>query len=82
MDIAQTAGPDSDRLVVAFERAHPGCTVSLREAELSDSYGPLQSGEVDVLCCWLVFDDPALVLGAAIARCPRVLAEVARALAP
>jgi DNA-binding transcriptional LysR family regulator len=74
---ATTAGPDLDRLVVAFERAHPGCTVSLREAELSDSYGPLQSGEVDVLCCWLVFDDPALVLGPAIARYSRVLAVAA-----
>lgn len=74
---ATTAGPALDQLVVAFERAHPDCTVSLQEVPLADSYGPLQSGEIDVLVCWLVLDDPSLTLGPEIARYPRVLAVAA-----
>jgi len=60
---ATTAGPALDRLVMAFERAHPDCAVLLQEVALADSYGPLQSGEIDVLACWLVLDDPGLTLG-------------------
>jgi DNA-binding transcriptional LysR family regulator len=74
---ATTAGPALDRLVMAFERTHPDCTVSLREVDLSDSYTPLQSGEIDVLVCWLVLDEPGLTLGPEIARYPRVLAVAA-----
>lgn len=74
---ATTAGPALDRLVVALERAHPDCSVSLQEVALADSYGPLQSGEIDVLTCWLVLDDPSLTLGPEIARYPRVLAVAA-----
>lgn len=71
---ATTAGPALDRLVTAFERAHPDCAVSLREVALADSYGPLQSGEIDVLACWLVLDDPGLTLGPEIVLYPRALA--------
>jgi len=74
---ATTAGPALDRLVAAFERAHPDCSVSLQEVALADSYGPLQSGQIDVLTCWLVLDDPSLTLGPEIARYPRVLAVAA-----
>lgn len=74
---ATTAGPALDRLVVAFERAYPDCAVSLREVALADSYGPLQSGEIDVLVCWLVLDDPGLTLGPELTRYPRVLAVAA-----
>lgn len=74
---ATTAGPALDRLVVAFERAHPDCSVSLLEVALADSYRPLQSGEIDVLSCWLVLDDPSLTLGPEIARYPRALAVAA-----
>jgi DNA-binding transcriptional LysR family regulator len=74
---ATTAGPALDRLVVAFERASPGCGVSLQEVALADSYGPLQSGEIDVLMCWLVLDDHSLTLGPEIARYQRVLAVAA-----
>ena len=59
---------------MAFERAHPDCAVSLQEVALADSYGPLQSGEIDVLVCWLVLDDPGLTIGPEIARYPRALA--------
>jgi DNA-binding transcriptional LysR family regulator len=74
---ATTAGPALDRLVVALERAHPEWSVSLREVALADAYGPLRSGEIDVLMCWLVLDDPSLTLGPEIALYPRVLAVAA-----
>lgn len=74
---ATTAGPALDRLVVAFERAHPDCAVALHEVTLADSYTPLRSGEIDVLVCWLVLDDADLTRGPAIAAYPRVLAVAA-----
>jgi DNA-binding transcriptional LysR family regulator len=74
---ATTAGPALDHLVVAFERTLTDCTLSLKEVSLVDSYTPLRSGEIDVLVCWLVLDDPGLTLGPAIARYERVLAVAA-----
>jgi DNA-binding transcriptional LysR family regulator len=71
---ATTAGPPLDRLVTAFERALPDCTLSLKEVALADSYTPLRTGEIDVLVCWLVLDQPGLTLGPTIASCERVLA--------
>lgn len=71
---ATTAGPPLDRLVTAFERARPECTLSLKEVALADSYTPLRTGEIDVLVCWLVLDEPGLTLGPAIASYGRVLA--------
>jgi hypothetical protein len=50
------------------------CTVSLQEVPLFDSMEPLRSGEIDVMVCWLVLDDPGLTLGPKIAEYPRVLA--------
>lgn len=74
---ATTAGPALDRLVTAFEHEQPKCTLSLREVALSDSYTPLRSGEIDVLVCWLVLDEPGLTFGPQIARYSRVLAVAA-----
>src|SRR5919198_4563575 len=74
---ATTAGPDLDRLVVAFEREQPDCTLVLKEVTLADAYTPLRTGEIDVLLCWLVLDDPGLTLGPEIARYPRALAVAA-----
>jgi DNA-binding transcriptional LysR family regulator len=74
---ATTAVPALDQLVVAFERAQPDCTVSLREVDLADSMAPLQSGEIDVLVCWLVLDHAGLTLGPKIAEYPQVLAVAA-----
>jgi DNA-binding transcriptional LysR family regulator len=71
---ATTAGPQLDRLVTAFERARPDCTLSLKEVALADSYTPLRTGEIDVLVCWLVLDEPGLTLGPRIASYGRVLA--------
>jgi len=71
---ATTAGPPLDRLVTAFERARPDCTLLLKEVALADSYTPLRTGDIDVLVCWLVLDEPGLTLGPAIASYERVLA--------
>jgi DNA-binding transcriptional LysR family regulator len=71
---ATTAGPSLDRLVEAFEQAEPRCTLVLKEVALIDSYTPLRSGEIDVLICWLVLDEPGLTMGPRIAEYPRVLA--------
>ncbi|WP_433465311.1 LysR substrate-binding domain-containing protein [Spirillospora sp. CA-128828] len=74
---ATTAGPALDQVIVAFERARPDCSVSLREVTLSDSFAPLRSGAIDVLVCWLVLDHPGLTIGPEIARYPRLLAVAA-----
>ncbi len=74
---ATTATPAVDDLVSRFERTHPDCTIALHEVPLRDSYTPLRSGEIDVLVCWLVVDDPDLTLGPVIAEYARVLAAAA-----
>ncbi|MGH9214510.1 MAG: LysR substrate-binding domain-containing protein [Acidimicrobiales bacterium] len=74
---ATTAVPVLDQLVLAFERTQPDCTVSLRDVDLADSMAPLQSGEIDVMVCWLVLDDPGLTLGPRIADYRQVLAVAA-----
>ncbi len=61
-------------MVTAFERARPDCTLTLKEVALADSYTPLRTGEIDVLVCWLVLDEPGLTLGPTIASYERVLA--------
>ena len=71
---ATTAGPPLDQLVTAFEQARPDCTLTLKEVALADSYTPLRTGEIDVLVCWLVLDEPGLTLGPTIASYERVLA--------
>jgi DNA-binding transcriptional LysR family regulator len=77
---ATTAVPALDELVAAFERQHPDCSLSLQEVDhwgvpaAADATGPLQAGEIDVMVCWLVIDDPGLTLGPAIADYPRALA--------
>lgn len=71
---ATTAVPALDQLVVAFERAQPDCTVSLHEVDLADSMAPLQRGDIDVIVCWLVLEDPSLTLGPKIAEYSQVLA--------
>ena len=73
---ATTAGTALDRLVAAFERAQPDCTVSLHEVPFFDPSSALRSGEVDVLVNWLV-DEPDITCGPAIAKYPRALAVAA-----
>lgn len=74
---ATTGGRDLDRLMIAFERRHPGCGIVLHEVTGMDQLGPLRAGEIDVLADWLALDDPDFTLGPSIGAYPWVLAVAA-----
>jgi DNA-binding transcriptional LysR family regulator len=69
-----TGGEAVTRLVTAFQAAHPGCQVILREVGIGDPYGPLRRDEIDVLVNWLAVDEPDLTAGPVIDSCERALA--------
>lgn len=69
-----TGGEALTRLVAAFQAAYPGCEVTLREIGIGDPYGPLRTGQIDVLVNWLTGGEPDLAAGPAIDSRPRVLA--------
>jgi DNA-binding transcriptional LysR family regulator len=70
-----TGGTALTRLVRAFTTAYPACAVQLREtAGPRDLYGPLRTGDIDVLISWLVVDEPDLTAGPAIEYRARALA--------
>ncbi|TMS00782.1 LysR family transcriptional regulator [Nonomuraea basaltis] len=56
--------------VRAFERRYPGCEVELVEIPLSDPFGKLRAGQVDIAFTLLPVDEPDLVTGAALNRVP------------
>ncbi len=62
------------RLIRAFEADQPDCEVIEHEAPLMDPYRTLRENEIDVLCNWLVLDEPDLTVGAMLDRQERVLA--------
>ncbi|WP_188191662.1 LysR family transcriptional regulator [Nonomuraea sp. SYSU D8015] len=64
--------------VRAFERRHPGGEVELVEIPLSDPYGKLRTGQVDLAFTLLPVDEPDLVTGAALNRVPYRLGLSAR----
>jgi DNA-binding transcriptional LysR family regulator len=67
-----TGGTALTRLVRAFTTAYPACAVRLREtAGPRDLYGPLRSGDIDVLISWLVVDEPDLTAGPDLVHRPR-----------
>jgi DNA-binding transcriptional LysR family regulator len=67
-------GPALSRLVKAFQSAHPGCEVILREVDVWDPYLSLRRGQIDVLINWLAVDEGDLRAGPPIAYYQRVLA--------
>lgn len=69
-----TEGPGLTRLVDVFSSRHPHCAVSLVEANVTDPYGPLRSGEADVLYNWLAVDEPDLAHSAPIEHQGRMVA--------
>ena len=71
---ATTAGPALSRVISAFTARHPSCKVSYAEVSMADPYFGLRRGEIDVLCNWLIVDEPDLVSGPAIDHRRRVLA--------
>ncbi|MCK2212703.1 LysR family transcriptional regulator [Actinomadura sp. ATCC 31491] len=56
--------------VRAFERRHPGSSAELVEIPLSDPFGKLRAGEVDVVFTLLPVREPDLATGPALNRVP------------
>ena len=69
-----TGGEVLNRAVVAFEEAHPGSHVALREIPIADPVEALRSDTVDVLVNWAVHRAPDLTAGPVLESEPRVLA--------
>ncbi|MFI5664823.1 LysR family transcriptional regulator [Streptomyces sp. NPDC051684] len=57
-----------------FRKLHPECDVPLQEIHFSDPYGPLRSGEVDMLVLWLPVVEPDVTVGPVVLTEGRVLA--------
>lgn len=72
--VLTTEGPALNRLVTSFQSRHPACEVRLQEVETFDAYRPLRHADIDVLCNWLVVDEPDLTAGSAFAYYERALA--------
>jgi DNA-binding transcriptional LysR family regulator len=73
-----TEGEPLQRLVRAFETAHPDCQVVFDEiAAVGPHWDRLRSGDVDVMVNWLLIDEPDLTAGPAIHHDPRVVAVAA-----
>jgi DNA-binding transcriptional LysR family regulator len=68
-----TAGPRLIELISAFEERHPGCSVEVKELALSDLFGPLREGAVDVIAGRVAAGEPDLVTGPVLAHEARVL---------
>ncbi len=69
------AGHAMDRVITAFERRFPDCSVELVEVLVEDPLGPLRRGEIDALVARLSRDAlPDIEVGPVILREPRVLA--------
>ncbi|MFB9534033.1 LysR family transcriptional regulator [Nonomuraea roseola] len=61
-------------VVEAFRSEHPRCEVQIREVHLSDRYGALRRGELDIQLIELPADEPDLTMGPVLLRDPTVLA--------
>ncbi|MCC3765936.1 LysR family transcriptional regulator [Glycomyces sp. TRM65418] len=59
--------------VPLFGRRHPGCELEMHELRLSDPFGPLHRGEVDLAFACLPLNDPELATGPVLASVPVVL---------
>lgn len=70
---SSVGGPALSLLIEGFGNRHPGCEITLHDQLLTDPYGPLRRGEVDVLVNWLAGDEPDLTRGPAIEYRDRVL---------
>ncbi|MDA0637122.1 LysR family transcriptional regulator [Nonomuraea sp. MCN248] len=64
--------------VRAFERRHPGCEVELVEIPLSDPFGRLRAGRVDVVFTLLPVAEPDLETGEGLNRVSYLLGVSAR----
>ncbi|MFE6779774.1 LysR family transcriptional regulator [Streptomyces sp. NPDC057702] len=64
-------------VVRALAGRHPGTEVRIHETQIKDMFGPLRTGEVDVLVTQLPVVEPDLVCGPVVLRVPRMLAVAA-----
>ncbi|MEO3800997.1 LysR family transcriptional regulator [Nonomuraea sp. B1E8] len=64
--------------VRAFESRHPGCEVELVEIPLSDPFGRLRAGQVDIAFTLLPVDEPDLAVGEGLNRVSYELGVSAR----
>ncbi|TDB73961.1 LysR substrate-binding domain-containing protein [Micromonospora sp. KC721] len=53
-----------------FRALNPQCEVQFREVRVSDPFGPLRSGEVDVAVLWLPVREPDLTVGPVVRTSP------------
>ncbi|MFI6819179.1 LysR family transcriptional regulator [Nonomuraea sp. NPDC050328] len=61
-------------VVKAFRASHPSCEVQIREVHLSDRFGALRRGELDLQVVELPVDELDLTVGPVLLRDPTVLA--------
>lgn len=50
-------------IVARFQARHPECHVSFREIQLTDPFGLLRAGEIDIAVLWLPVREPDLSVG-------------------
>ncbi|GAA3311283.1 LysR family transcriptional regulator [Nonomuraea dietziae] len=62
------------RVVEAFRALHPRCEVQIREVHLSDRFGALRRGELDLQVVELPVEEPDLTVGPVLLRDRTVLA--------
>jgi DNA-binding transcriptional LysR family regulator len=53
-----------------FRDRHPQCELTFREVRISDPFGPLRSGEVDIALIWLPVREPDLTVGPVLRTSP------------
>ncbi|WP_206344168.1 LysR family transcriptional regulator [Streptomyces mesophilus] len=68
------AGETVMRVSEVLRERYPLCEVQIREIHLSDHFGPLRRGELDVQLTELPVDEPDLTVGPVLLRDARVLA--------
>jgi DNA-binding transcriptional LysR family regulator len=53
-----------------FRELYPRCELTFREVRISDPFGPLRSGEVDIALIWLPVNEADLTVGPVVRRSP------------
>lgn len=56
-----------------FRRSYPGCLVEVQEVQLTDTFGPLRAGTLDLQLTEFPVDEPDLIAGPVIFSEPRAL---------
>lgn len=78
LGIMDAVGHEIRDIIDMFQERHPGCELQIREALLSDPFGPLRNGKVDLQVVWLPVEEPDLTVGPVVLTEPMVLAVSSR----